>query len=110
MVDGITLYKKLVLNKTINFRVAEKDADDSVKAELDGIISGLSEYLDKVGVDEERQKSEIDQHQQEKANLVQELEGLRRKLKLKTTQMYVNFSCERHQSSTLGPNEIIDQI
>ena len=63
----------------MTFLVSEKDAKDNVKAELDGIISGLSEYLDKVEVDEKRQKTKLNQHQQEKENLVQELEGLRRK-------------------------------
>ena len=49
-----------------------------MKAELDGIISGLSEYLDKVQDEEKKHKHEKQQQQQHAAELMQELEGLRR--------------------------------
>ena len=60
------------------FDVSGKEAENGMKAELDGIISGLSEYLDKVQDEEKKHKHEKQQQQQHAAELMQELEGLRR--------------------------------
>ena len=58
---------------------SEKVADDTMKAELDGIISGLGEYLDKIEKDEKKQKDDKMLEQREKEKLLREVEGLRSK-------------------------------
>ena len=50
-----------------------------MKVELDGIISGLGEYLDKIEKDEKKQKDDKMLEQKEMEKLMREVEGLRSK-------------------------------